>query len=56
MQSRCNLNDIDVINDIGTIRNQSFGNFATMQISMNKDNFYLLQNSTNKNYNLNIYK
>ena len=25
-------------------------------IFMNKDNFYILQNNTNKDYNINIYK
>ena len=32
------------------------GIFATTQINKNKDNFYLLQNNTNKEYNANIYK
>ena len=27
-----------------------------MQINRNKDNIYLLQNNTNKDYNANIYK
>ena len=31
--------------DIGTIGTIFFGNFATTQIIMNKDNFYLLQNN-----------
>ena len=50
------INDIDVITDIGTIGIMSFGNFATTQVIMNKDNFYFLQNNTNKDYNANIYK
>ena len=41
--SQCNFNDINVITDIGTIGNISFGNFATIQIVMNKDNFYLFK-------------
>ena len=56
VMSRCNFNDIDVITDIGTIGTISFGNFATTQINMNKDNFYLLQNNTNKDYTTDIYK
>ena len=56
MLSQCNFNDIDVITDIGTVATISFGNFATMQINMNKCNFYLLQNDTKKDYNVNIYK
>ena len=55
MLSRCNFNDIDVITDIGTIGTISFGNFATTQIIMNKDHFYVLQNNTNKDYKANIY-
>ena len=54
--SQCNFNDIDVITDIGTIGTIFFGNFATTQINLNKYNFYLLQNNTNKDYNANIYK
>ena len=54
--SRCNFNDIDVIMDIGTIGTISFGNFATIQINMKKDNFYILQSNTNKDYNANIDK
>ena len=54
--TQCNFNDIDIITDIGTTGTTSFGNFATKQIIMNKDNFYLLQNNTNKNYNANVYK
>ena len=46
--SWCNFNDIDVITDIGTTGAISSGNFATTQIHMNKDHFYLLQNNTNK--------
>ena len=53
---QCNFNDIDVITDIGTIGTISFGHFATTQIIMNKDNCYLFQNNTNKDYNANIYK
>ena len=30
------------------------GTFATMQINRNKDNFYLLQNNTNKDYNAKV--
>ena len=56
LPSRCNFNDIDVITDIGTIGIISFGNFATTQINRNNDNFYYLQNNTNKDYNANIYK
>ena len=52
----CNFNDIDVIADIGTIENRSFGNFAAPQIITNKDNFYLLQNNPNKDHNANIFK
>ena len=47
--SRCNFKDIDVVTDTGTIRTIFFGNFATTQINMNKDHFYLLQD-----YNANI--
>ena len=36
--------------DMGTIGTLCFGNFATMQINMNKDNFYLLQNNTNQSF------
>ena len=58
--SRCNFDDIEPITDIGTIGIISFENFATTQIitnkDTNKDNFYLLQNNTNKEYNVNIYK
>ena len=54
--SRCHFNDIDVITDFGTIGTVSFGNFATTQILMNEDNFFLLQNNTSKDYNTNIYK
>ena len=32
------------------------GIFATTEINKNKDNFYLLKNNTNKDYNFNIYK
>ena len=52
--SRCNFKDIDVVTDTGTIRTIFLGNFATTQINMNKDHFYLLQNNTNKDYNANI--
>ena len=38
----CNFNDIDVITDIGTIGNISFGNFAITQIIMNKDLYFYL--------------
>ena len=41
---------------IGTVGTISSGNFATMQLNRNKDNFYLLQNNTNKDYNANVYK
>ena len=56
MLSCCNFNDIDIITGIGTIGTMYFGNFATTQINMNKENFYLLPNNTNKDYNANIYK
>ena len=56
MLNRWNFNNIDVITDIGTIGTICFGNFATTQIIMNKDNFYLFRNSTNKDYKANIYK
>ena len=45
-----------MITDIGTIGASSFGNFPTTQTNMNKDNFYLLQNNTNEDYNANTYK
>ena len=32
------------------------GIFATAQINRSKDNFYLLQNNTDKDYNAIIYK
>ena len=50
----CNFNVIDIITDIGTTI--SFGIFGTAPIIINKDNFYVLQNNTSKNYNANIYK
>ena len=53
--SRCNFKDVDVITDIGTIGTIFFGNFGTTQMNMYKDNFYLLQNNTNEDYNANIY-
>ena len=53
--SWCNFNNIDVITDTGAIRTIFFGKFATTQIKK-KDNFYFLQNSTNKDYNAKIYK
>ena len=53
MLSRCNFNDIDVITDFGTIG--TFANIARMQINRNNDKFYFLQNSTNRDYNANIY-
>ena len=56
MLSQCHFNDIDVITDMGTIAAISIGNFATTQINRNNDNFYILQNNTNKDYNANIYK
>ena len=56
MLIQCDLNNTDIITDIGTIRIISFGNFTTTQIIMNEGNFYLLQNSTNKDYYANIYK
>ena len=34
----------------------SSSNFATRQITMNKDTSDFLQNNTNKDYNANIYK
>ena len=34
----------------------SFGNFATTQIIINKDNLYFPQNNANKDYNANINK
>ena len=54
--SWCNFKDIDVTTDIGTIGTISYSNFETTQITMNKDNFYFLQNNTNKDYNANIYE
>ena len=54
--SPCNFSDINVITDIGTIVATSFRNFAATQINRNKDNFYFLQNKTNKYYNANLYK
>ena len=56
MLTQCNFNDIDVNTDIATIGTISFGKFATTQINMNKDNLYLLQDNSNKDYNANIYK
>ena len=56
VQIRCDFKYIDVIIDIGTIGTISFGNFAATQINRSKDNFYLVQNNTNKGYNANIYK
>ena len=56
MLSRSNFNNIDVITDIGIIGTISLGKFATTQINRNEDNFYLLQNNTNKDYNVNSYK
>ena len=56
MLSQCNFNDIDVITDIGIIGTISFGKFVTTQINRNNDNFYFLQNNTNKDYNANTYK
>ena len=56
MLDGCNFNNIDVITDIGTIGTTSFGNFATTQININEDNFYLLQKNTNKDYNANVYE
>ena len=41
------------IRNIGTI---SFRNFATMKINRNNYKFYFLQNNTNKDYNVNLYK
>ena len=55
MLSRCSFNDIDVITDFGTIGIMSFGNIARMQINRNNDEFYFLQNNTNRDYNANIY-
>ena len=56
MLSRCKFNNIDVITDIETIGTNSLGIFATTQQNKSKDNFYLLQNNTYKNYNANIHK
>ena len=56
MLSQCNFNDIDVITDTGTTGTISFGNFAITQMITDKDNFYLLQNNTSKDYNVNINK
>ena len=56
MLSQCNFSNIDVITDIGTIGTIFFENFSTTQINMNKGNFDILQNNTNKYYNTNIYK
>ena len=50
--NQCNLNNVDV----GTIETISFGNFATTLINVNKGNFYLLQNETDKDNNASIYK
>ena len=55
MLSLCNFNGIDLITDFGTTRAISFGNIATMQINRNNDKFYFLQNTTNRDYNANIY-
>ena len=55
MLSCCNFKDIDVITDIGTIGTMSFGDIAIMQINRNNDNFYFLQNNTNRDYHANIY-
>ena len=55
MLSCCNFNDNDVITDIGTIGTLSFGDIARMQINRNNDNFYFLQNNTNRDYHANIY-
>ena len=52
----CSFNDIDVIADFGTIGAISLGNIATMQINRNNDQFYFLQNNTNKDYSANITK
>ena len=41
---------------MGTIATISVGNFATKQINKNNDNFYILQNNTNKDCNANIYR
>ena len=46
VMSQCNLNDIDVMTDIGTIGATSFGNFATTQIIVNKE----LLSSSEKHY------
>ena len=51
---RCSFNDIDIITDVGTTI--FLRNFATTQMIMNKDNFYLLKNNTSKDYNASIYK
>ena len=56
MLSCCNFNDIDVINDFGTVGTISFGNIATMQINRNNDKFYFLQNNPNRDYNASVTK
>ena len=56
MLNRCKFNDIDVITAIGTIGTIFFSNFAIPQIIIYKDNFYPLENKTNKDYNATIYK
>ena len=38
--SRCHFNKIDVITDTRTTWSVSFGNFATIQIIINEDNFF----------------
>ena len=48
--NRCNFNNNDLITDIGTIGTISFGNFATMQINMNKD-----KTTLTKVFKANIY-
>ena len=55
MPSLCNFNDIDVITDFGTTGTISFGNITTIQINRNNDKFYFPQDTTNRDYNVNIY-
>ena len=52
MLSRCNVSDIDVVTDIGTIGTISLGILQQRKCIWIKDNFYLLQNNHNKDYNI----
>ena len=56
MLSRFDFNNIDVITDIETIGTNLLGIFATTQLNRSKDNFYLLEINTNKDYNAIIHK